>query len=137
LILYSCLVLLGLVLGLSTSSRQRVHDGVVSRLGLVRGIVRKRGAFAGEDVGNPGDGVVELPNGNTGTELVVDAGVDSGRVIDSLSGQTSRVGVVVGIDVDPDIELGQRDLETEVGELLHGSGDVLSGVSSDKVGFET
>jgi hypothetical protein len=78
-----------------------------------------------------------LTNLNTRTKFVVDTSVDGGRVINSLSGQTSRVGDVVGINLDPDIQLGQGDLETEIGELLHRSGDILGGVSSNKVGLET
>jgi len=78
-----------------------------------------------------------LTDGDTWTKSVAQTSVDGSGVVGGLSGQLGWGSIIVGINLDPNIKLGQGDLETKIGELLHGSGNVLRGGSSDEMGFES
>ena len=53
-----------------------------------------------------------------------------------LNGEIGRTSLIVPSNPDPDVKLGKRDFETEVGKLLHARSDVLRHASGDEVGLE-
>ena len=57
-------------------------------------------------------------------------------MIDLLSSEIRRGGLVILINTDTNIELGEGNFKTEVGELPHARGKVLRHASGNEVGFE-
>lgn len=53
-----------------------------------------------------------------------------------LDGEIGRTSLIVPSNPDPDVKLGKRDFETEVGKLLHARSNVLRHASGDEVGLE-
>jgi hypothetical protein len=53
-----------------------------------------------------------------------------------LYSEISLTGLIIPGNPDPDVKLGKRDFETEVGKLLHARSDVLRHASGDEVGLE-
>lgn len=53
-----------------------------------------------------------------------------------LYSEISRTSLIVASNPDPDVKLGKRDFETEVGELLHARSNVSRHASGDEVGLE-
>ena len=57
-------------------------------------------------------------------------------MIDLLSSELRRGGLIVPIDKDTYIELGEGNFKTQVGELPHARGEVLRHASGNEVGLE-
>jgi hypothetical protein len=54
-----------------------------------------------------------------------------------LDSEIGRTSLIIPGNPDPDVKLGKRDFETEVGKLLHARSNVLRHAPGDEVGLES
>jgi hypothetical protein len=102
-----------------------------------------------------------LTDGDSGAEPVIETGLDGSTIVVGpvnrrmrssalvsieehvecylilLDGEISRTSLIVASNPDPDVKLGKRDFETEVGKLLHARSNVLRHAPGDEVGLES